>query len=78
MSPEVKEAYSILLSDKGQVLLAHWRRKFSYDNRTTMVENDPYMTAFQEGQRVVWRSILQDLEQSLTSNDPQPKEATNE
>lgn len=78
MTPEVKEAYSILLTEKGRVLLDYWRQKFGFTDRTTLVANDPLTTAFNEGQRVVWQFIIRDVERSLVTEE-KPKEAvTNE
>lgn len=74
MSPELKEAYSILLTEKGKVLLDHWRQKFGFADKTTLVAGDPLTTAFNEGQRVVWQFLLREIERSLSPNE-QPKEA---
>lgn len=48
MTPELKEAYSLFFSEKGQTLLEHWRRKFGFMHATTVVANDPITTAFNE------------------------------
>lgn len=74
MEPELREAYSIFFTDKGQTLLEHWRRKFGFMNATTVVANDPITTAFNEGQRVVWCFITKEIAASL-NNEPKPTEA---
>ncbi len=70
MTPEVKEAYGILLSEKGRVLLDHWAAKFGFQNRTTVVANDPISTAFNEGQRVVWCFLMRELAEALKPGEP--------
>lgn len=74
MTPELKEAYSLFFSEKGQTLLEHWRRKFGFMHATTVVANDPITTAFNEGQRVVWCFITREIAASLNA-EPAPTEA---
>ena len=55
----------VFLSPKGKVVLEHMFTQLGMDN-TTMVANDPYSTAYNEGRRSVYMEILRIINVDFT------------
>ena len=66
----VAQAYlNTFISESGEIVLKDM--KVSYNDRESFVPLDPFATAFAEGQRSVYLSILRMMEEAVSERTPQ-------